>query len=136
MSPQQGAKSFDWQVEHYNKQGQVVRANHYRMVVDSEGKRMERPPGSGKWYSEAGTLIKDESAALEAKRVADEAEVIRLKEEKAESDRKAAEAKAVAERERLKLQLKEELREEMRVEIMEEMKLVKKGPANGPSGKA
>lgn len=54
-------KGFDYTVEHRGKDGRVVRTDPYRMVVDSNGKRLERPPGSGIWYNEDGTLLKDES---------------------------------------------------------------------------
>jgi len=105
---------FDYQVEHYDKSGKVIRSNPYRMVIDSEGKRMERPPGSGIWYAEDGSIIKDESAAIEAVKAAAVAK-----------EKELLEAKAKEAREKLK--------EELRAEILAEQQ--QKGQKNGHSSK-
>ena len=106
--------AFDYQVEHYNKQGKVIRTNTYRMVVDAEGTRMERPPGSGIWYAPDGSVIKDESAAIEAVKLA-----------AAAKEQAILEAKAIEARNKLK--------DELRAEILAEQQ--QKGQKNGHSPK-
>ena len=104
---------FNHIVDTYNKQGKVIVRDPYRMVVDSQGKRYERPPGSGKWYAPDGSLIKDESAAIEAQK-AKELEA-----------REAAEAQRV---EFARLKLREELKAELKAELIAEQgKAHKKG---------
>lgn len=107
------AKGFDLQVHHYSKEGRVTRANPYRLVIDSGKKEFERPVGSGLWYAEDGSLIRDESAAMRAAQEAKAAEV-------------EAQAKAEADqaREALKAQLRAEILAE---EEREEKKAVKHG---------
>jgi len=96
--------AFDWQVEHYNKAGKVIRKNDYRMVVDSQGKRMERPPGSGIWYAEDGSIIKDESAAILAAKAQAELEGKKLSEQQA-------------------MEAREKLKDELRAELLAEQQL-------------
>lgn len=91
--------TFDLRTHHYNKEGKVVRETPYRLVIDQDkGPRFERPPYSGKWYAADGTLIKDESAEVEAQKAKEAA----AKEE-------AAKAAAAQEREKLKDELRAEL---------------------------
>lgn len=106
--------AFDFRVDHYNKQGQVIRHDPYRMVIDKDGKRMERPPHSGKWYAEDGKLVKDESTAIEAVKAKAELEQKQL------SEQKLTEAR-------------EKLKAELRAEILAEE--AKKAGKVGPSSK-
>jgi hypothetical protein len=104
---------FDYRVDHINSQGKVTHRTPYRMVIDQEhGKRMERPPGSGLWYNEDGTLLKDESAAIKAQQAISQAKQQEL------SEQKAAEAR-------------EKLKAELRAEILAEQK----GTSHGPGRK-
>ncbi len=48
---------FDYRVEIRNKKGKVAQYQPYRMKVDKNGTRLERPPGSGNWYNPDGTLL-------------------------------------------------------------------------------
>lgn len=97
------SKAFDYQTHHYNKEGRVTRETPYRRVCDESGVRMERPIGSGIWYAEDGTLLKDESAAIRAKAAA-----------KAEADQKLAEQRVLDAREKLKAELRAEIAQEQK----------------------
>lgn len=44
------------------KTGEVKNDQPYRLKIGAEGRRFERPPGSGRFYDEGGTLIRDEQA--------------------------------------------------------------------------
>jgi hypothetical protein len=100
--------AFNYQVEYRNKQGEIVRRDPYRMVIDQEkGKRMERPPGSGLWYAEDGSLIKDDSAAIKAAQAQAKAKAQALSEQEAQEARE---------------KLKAELRAELRAELLAEQK--------------
>ena len=99
--------AFDFRVEHYNKEGKVVHKDPYRRVVDQEhGERMERPPGSGKWYRSDGSMFKDDSAAIEAQKAQAETQKQLL------SEQKATEA-----REKLKAELRAEILAEQKVQV-------------------
>jgi len=104
--------TFDLRTHHYNKEGKVIRETPYRLVVDQEkGPRYERPPYSGKWYAADGTLLKDESAEIEAQK-AKEAETLAAKQA---ADEAAAKAK---------------LKEELKAELLQEQAEQKAG-SNG-----
>jgi hypothetical protein len=99
---------FDFNVHRYSKEGRVVGANEYRLVINNGEKMMERPPYSGKWYAEDGTLVKDDSAAIEAKR----------------AQEKQIEAEKIAAAEKAK---RDQLKAELRAEIEAEKKEAKHG---------
>lgn len=48
---------FDYRVEIRNRKGKVTQLQPYRMKVDKNGTKLERPPGSGNWYNPDGTLL-------------------------------------------------------------------------------
>lgn len=106
---------FDLKTHHYNAEGKVVRETPYRLTISQEhGKLFERPPYSGVWYAEDGTLVKDESAAVNAQKAAVEAK------KQAVADQEAREAR-------------EKLKAELRAEILAEQQ--KAGGARGTSNK-
>jgi hypothetical protein len=102
--------SFDYVVDSYSKEGKVTSSNPYRMVIDGQGKRLERPPGSGRWFTEDGRLLRDDSKAINEQK---EAAALAAR-EAAEVAKKAANEKFVA-----------EIRAEERAKLMEEMQKAK-----------
>lgn len=48
---------FDFWVSKTDKRGKLVSVNPYKMLVENGVRKMERPPGSGNWYDEGGTLL-------------------------------------------------------------------------------
>ena len=58
---------FDLSVHKRNAKGQIVRKEPYRLVVEAGQKKYERPPGSGFFYAEDGSLISQPKKAVEQK---------------------------------------------------------------------
>lgn len=88
------SKSFDHTTHHYDSQGKVVRDTTYRLKIESGAREYERPPGSGVWYAEDGSVIRDDSAKIEAARKAAE-EALAAAEAKDKADKDAAYRAAV-----------------------------------------
>lgn len=105
------SKGFDLQVHHYDSKGKVARTNPYRLSIEAGKREFERPVGSGQWYAEDGTMVRDESKEVRAKLEAEAAEA------QAKQEAQAAEA-----REALKAQIRAELEAEAK-----EQKAVKHG---------
>lgn len=59
--------SFDHVTHRRNKEGKVSSENHYVRKVTPDGVLYERPPKSGNWYHEDGTLTAETKARLEKK---------------------------------------------------------------------
>lgn len=59
--------AFDLDVVKRNSKGQIISHQPYRMVVDKDGQRFERPPKSGYWYDGNGNLIAEPVKAEPAK---------------------------------------------------------------------
>jgi hypothetical protein len=63
--------AFDYTTDVRDKKtGKIVAEQHYVRVTDSKGTRLERPPGSGKWYTESGELIKSHDMEVESSKAA------------------------------------------------------------------
>lgn len=50
-------KGFDFRTQRLNKKGQIVSKTPYRMFVENGIKKLERPPGSGQFFTESGEPI-------------------------------------------------------------------------------
>lgn len=114
------SQQFDHTVDVYNKQGKVVSHNPYRRVCNGQGVSYERPPYSGKWYNADGSVLRDESEAIDKQKAAE-----------FEAKHAADEAKRLAAHEALVA----EIRAEEREKLMAEMTAAKKGH-NGTGSKA
>ncbi len=97
---------FDLNTHVRGAKGNVVREQHYRLVIEQGVRRFERPVGSGIWYDEQGHIVMREQktdapsvASYESKELSDlkemfakqSAELEALKAQKPEPDT-AAEA--------------------------------------------
>jgi len=91
------AKGFDFQTHSYDKTGKINRANPYTMRIEGGTKLMERPVGSGLWYSESDALVRDESAPIRAKQAEREALVAKQAEEAKQAERERIKAEVLAE---------------------------------------
>ncbi len=54
---------FDLDTHKRNGKGQIIHVQPYRLVIDANGRRFERPPGSGNWFTEGGDVIAQPRAA-------------------------------------------------------------------------
>lgn len=72
---QQEKKGFDLQVHVRDGKGNIVKENHYNLMIVNGNREFERPPGSGWFYTEGGDLLRKPSAEqLEARKIAGEPE--------------------------------------------------------------
>ena len=62
-------KQFDLNVHVRNAKGQIVDENHYRLTIKNGIKEFERPPGSGNFYDEGGTLMRQVKPKVDPKAV-------------------------------------------------------------------
>jgi hypothetical protein len=51
-------QSFDLKTHIRNKKGQVSSVNPYKLVIENGVKKFERPPNSGNWFNEDGSVDK------------------------------------------------------------------------------